>query len=109
MTLSVVVLRSSEEDLKMLKRYLVSNFGAETWRASYGQIKDAIASIRAFPSQGRIPDELANINLSQYREVVAGMNRLIYDVHGDTIHVHIVCDTRRDLKSLLMRRLMLAH
>ncbi|HHL4078228.1 MULTISPECIES: type II toxin-antitoxin system RelE/ParE family toxin [Burkholderia] len=109
MTLRVVVLRSAEEDLKTLKRYLLSNFGSETWQASYGQIKDAIASLRAFPAQGRIPDELAHINLSQYREVVAGMNRIIYDVRGDTIHVHIVCDTRRDLKSLLMRRLMQAY
>jgi len=37
------------------------------------------------------------------------MNRIISDVRGDTIHVHIVCDTRRDLKSLLMRRLMQAY
>lgn len=109
MTLSVVVLRSAEDDLKMLKRYLVSKFGAETWQAGYRQIKDVIASIRDFPDQGRIPDELANINLSQYREVIAGRNRVIYDVRGDTIHVHIVCDTRRNLKSLLMRRLTQAY
>ncbi|MBP0605662.1 MULTISPECIES: type II toxin-antitoxin system RelE/ParE family toxin [Burkholderia] len=109
MTLRVVVLRSAEEDLKRLKRYLVSNFGSATWQTSYRQIKDAIASIRAFPNHGRIPDELANISLGQYREVIAGINRIIYDVRGDTIHVHIVCDTRRDLKSLLMRRLVVAH
>jgi len=30
MTLRVVVLRSAEEDLKTLKRYLLSNFGSET-------------------------------------------------------------------------------
>ncbi|AOJ34351.1 type II toxin-antitoxin system RelE/ParE family toxin [Burkholderia metallica] len=109
MTLRVVILRSAEEDLKVLKRYLVSNFGAEIWRAGYGQIKDAIASIRAFPKQGRTPDELANIDVGQYRQVVAGMNRIIYEVRADTLYVHIVCDTRKDLKSLLMRRLMLAH
>ncbi|OJB26716.1 plasmid stabilization protein [Burkholderia ubonensis] len=106
MTLRVVILRSAETDLKELKRYLQSNFGTETWRASYGKIKDAIAVIRSFTNRGRIPDELINFNLMQYRQVIAGMNRIVYEVRGDIAYIHVVCDTRKDLKSILLRRLL---
>ncbi|WGY70077.1 type II toxin-antitoxin system RelE/ParE family toxin [Burkholderia cepacia] len=109
MTLRAVFIRFAEDDLKALKRYVVSHFGAATWRSSYDEIKRAVAAIRVFPDQGRVPDELANVGLTQYRQIIAGMNRVIYEVRGDTLYVHIVCDTRKDLKSLLMRRLMLAH
>ncbi|KVR63113.1 plasmid stabilization protein [Burkholderia cepacia] len=109
MTLRAVFIRSAEDDLKALKRYVVSNFGAVAWRSNYDEIKSAVASIRVFPDRGRVPDELANVGLTQYRQIIAGMNRVIYEVRGDTLYVHIVCDTRKDLKSLLMRRLMLAH
>ncbi|MGS0891948.1 type II toxin-antitoxin system RelE/ParE family toxin [Burkholderia stagnalis] len=109
MTIRIVFLRSAEDDPKALKRYIASSFGAATWRSSHDEIKRAIASIRVFPDQGRMPDELANVGLTQYRQIVVGMNRVIYEVRGDTVYVHIVCDTRKDLKSLLMRRLMSTH
>ncbi|MGU7784752.1 type II toxin-antitoxin system RelE/ParE family toxin [Burkholderia sp. PU8-34] len=106
MTLRVVILRSAEADLKYLKRYIQSNFGVETWQATYSKIKDAIAVIQSYPNRGWIPEELVNINLTQFRQVIAGMNRIIYEVRGDVAYIHIVCDTRKDLKSLLMRRLL---
>jgi hypothetical protein len=34
------------------------------------------------------------------------MNRIVYEVRQDIVYIHIVCDTRKDMKSLLTRRLM---
>jgi hypothetical protein len=34
------------------------------------------------------------------------MNRIIYEVRVDVAYIHVVCDTRRDLKGLLMRRMV---
>ena len=108
MTLSIVFLGSAEDDLMASKRYVASTFGAATWQASYGEIKRAVASIRTSRDRGSNPDELTNVGLTQYRQIIAGMNRIVYQVRGDTVYVHIVCDTRKDLKSLLMRWLMIA-
>ncbi|MGB6009498.1 hypothetical protein [Castellaniella sp.] len=52
------------------------------------------------------PPELAELGLSQYRQTLSGMNRVIYEVQGDVLYVHIVCDTRKDLRSLLATRLL---
>lgn len=34
------------------------------------------------------------------------MNRIIYEVQGGVLYIHIVCDTRKDLRALLTRRLL---
>ncbi|RIX76466.1 type II toxin-antitoxin system RelE/ParE family toxin [Acidovorax cavernicola] len=104
--MKVVFLRSAEADLKDLRRYLLKNFGADTWAASYEKIKQSVAMIEAHPLAGRIPEELEDLNAAQYRQVISGMNRIIYEVRVDIAYVHVVCDTRRDLKGLLMRRLV---
>ncbi|MDP9604150.1 Plasmid stabilization system protein ParE [Variovorax sp. YR750] len=106
--MKVVFLRSAEADLKDLRRYLIRNFGAQAWTDCYGKIKKSVAMIGAHPEAGRVPEELANLNAAQYRQVISGMNRIIYEVRADTAYIHVVCDTRRDLKGLLMRRMVSA-
>lgn len=106
MSLSVVFLKSAEQDLKELRTYLTRNFGRDTWQASYGHIKESVRILQTFPLAGKLPDELENLNLTQYRQLLAGMNRIIYEVRQDTIYIHVVCDARRDMKTLLMKRLL---
>jgi plasmid stabilization system protein ParE len=106
MSVQIVFLKSVEHDLKELKGYMVRNFGKDTWQASYTKIKDAVNNIRTFPLGGNVPEELERLYLTQYRQVIAGMNRIIYEVRQEIIYIHIVCDTRKDMKSLLTRRLL---
>jgi len=104
--MKVMFLRSAEADLKDLRRYLIRNFGTQAWTDCYGKIRKSVAMIEAHPEAGRVPEELENLNAAQYRQVISGMNRIIYEVRADTAYIHIVCDTRRDLKGLLMRRMV---
>lgn len=106
MSFQVVFLKSAEQDLKELRSYIVKNFGMDTWQASYAKIKDAVNALQAFPLGGSVPDELESLNLTQYRQAISGMNRIIYEVRQETIYVHIICDTRKDMKALLTRRLL---
>ena len=106
MTVKVVLLQSADTDLRELKSYLVENFGQAAWRESYTQIKETIARIAAYPKLGGIPDELVTLNLVQYRQVLSGMNRIIYELRGDTAFVHVICDTRKDLQTLLTSRIL---
>lgn len=105
MSVQVVVLHSAELDLKALKAYLGKQFGKESWLTSYGKIKASVDSLKTFPLSGVVPEELESLGLSQYRQIISGMNRIIYEIRGDMIFIHAICDTRRDMKSLLHRRL----
>jgi hypothetical protein len=46
------------------------------------------------------------LNLSQYRQILSGMNRIIYEVRQDTLYIHVIVDARRNMTSLLTRRLL---
>jgi toxin ParE1/3/4 len=106
MSLSVVFLKSAEQDLKELKIYLVRNFGQASWQGSYKAIKKSVGMLQTFPLKGKIPDELENLNLTQYRQIISGMNRIICEVRQETVFIHIVCDTRKDMQLLLTKRLL---
>jgi toxin ParE1/3/4 len=102
----VVFLESTEQDLKDLRQYILKPFGLHTWHDSYQAIKESIRTIQAVPKHGAVPDELAEVNLTQYRPVIPGMNRIVYELRNEVINIHIVCDTRRNTQSLLTRRLL---
>ena len=102
----VVILDSAEKDLKELRAYVIKNFSLKVWQNTFGEIKETIRNLQHFPQAGLIPDEIAKLNLTQYRQVLSGMNRIIYEVRQDSIYVHVIADARRDMNSLLNRRLL---
>lgn len=106
MGFKVVILESAEQDLKELRAYIVKNFSADTWRTSFANIKGVIRNLQEFPLAGSIPEEIEKLNLTQYRQVLSGLNRIIYEARQDVIYIHIVADTRRDMTTLLNRRLV---
>lgn len=106
MKYEVVILKSAEQDLHDLRGYLLKQFGRDAWLESYEKIKAVIDNLKTFPFSGAIPDALEKINLAQYRQVFAGKNRIIYEVRQNIVYVHLVADCRRDMNTLLTRRLL---
>lgn len=106
MKVRVVVLRGAEADLHELRRNVTHRFGAKRWTSTLQSIRTAFERIAEHPQSGSLPDELSALNLVQFRQVLAGMNRIIYELRGTVAFVHVVCDVRRDLKTVLMRRLL---
>jgi len=106
MTMRIFILESAERDLKELRRYLLDNFSVEHWQGTYAGIKEAIRGLQKFPRSGVIPDEIAQLGLTQYRQVLSGKNRIIYEIRTHEIYIHIIADMRRDMGSHLSKRLL---
>lgn len=104
--MKVVVLASAEEDLKELRAYIVKNFSLNTWKKTYDKLKESMRNLALFPYLGAVPEELEAVNLNQYRQILSGMNRVIYEVRQDTVFIHVIVDSRRDMMSFLMVRLL---
>lgn len=102
----IVILEQAQQDLFKLKDYLIENLSKKTWQEIYDKIKTSIQSLRTFPESGGIPPELRDVHFTQYRQIISGMNRIIYEIHDDMIYIHIICDSRTDFTSLLMKRLL---
>jgi plasmid stabilization system protein ParE len=106
MRLKIVILQSAETDLKELRAYLIGRFSFQTWQSTYASLKTAIRHLETLPYAGSIPEEIERLNLGQYRRILSGMNRIIYEVRGQTIYIHIIADNRKSLPTLLMKRLL---
>lgn len=106
MSLKVVILQTAETDLKELRAYIVKQFSPQTWQTTYASLKTAIRDLATQPLSGSIPPEIERLNLCQYRQVLSGMNRVIYEVRGQSVYIHIIADTRKNLPTLLMKRLL---
>ena len=96
------VLPTARIGIDELRSYIVRAFGWEIWRQTSAQLQDTIAQIRQFPDSGHLPAELEGF-VDAFRQVLSGKNRIIYQVRGDTVFIHLVIDTRRDLQALLQR------
>ena len=106
MSLKVVILQSAQTDLKELRTYPIKQFSSQTWQSTYADLKTAILGLADLPYSGSIPEEVEKLNLGQYRQIISGMNRVIYEVREKNVFVHIIVDSRKSLPSLLMKRLL---
>jgi toxin ParE1/3/4 len=71
-----------------------------------GQIDKAFAGLSHSPERGAYPKELVALGIREYREVFFKPYRIIYRVLDKTVYVLLVVDGRRDMQSLLQRRLL---
>ncbi|NSX04750.1 type II toxin-antitoxin system RelE/ParE family toxin [Cupriavidus gilardii] len=97
----VVFLQTAVDDLKEIRRYVRKHFSQAVWLDSYGKIKKAILGLERTPYRGHTPDELP---ATHFLEIIAVKNRVIYEVLGDTVYIHLICDCRQDFQTKLARR-----
>lgn len=62
--------------------------------------------LASHPLAGSMLEELTDFGASQYRQIISGKNRIIYEICDQAIHIHIIVDTRKDMQSHLTTRLL---
>jgi len=62
--------------------------------------------LAAFPDRGSHPKELQALGIREYRQTFSKPHRLIYRVIGRQVFIYVIADGRRDMQSLLQRRLL---
>ena len=63
-------------------------------------------ALAALPERGRIVPEARAVDVLTYRELIEGPWRIVYRYDIDRVHVMAVLDTRRELSSQLLERLV---
>ena len=79
-------------------------------RADYvlDQIEKMLQSLSEYPRRGNYPKELLDLGIREYRELFFRPYRIIYRVMESNVYVLVIADGRRDMQSLLQRRLLQA-
>jgi len=102
----IILLPDAEEDIFTIYKYNHSRYSHQNATKTIQNIKDTIYKLKNYPKIGNIPPELERIMIYDYREVHSSPYRIIYQLLDNTIYIHCILDSRRDLRSLLVERLL---
>lgn len=96
----------AEQDLIDIYRYIALKDCRENADYVLDQLESLCSRLTDLPDRGHIPPELNRVGITSYREVSFKPYRVIYEVIRQDVFVHCILDGRRDIPSLLERRLI---
>ena len=105
MNYTVTVQGRAEKDLKDIFDWIAEHDSLAHAMHVLDRLQDAILSIGRFPKRGSRPPELPFDLADDYRQVFFKPYRIIYRVRRSEVVILIVADGRRNLQSLLSKRL----
>ena len=106
MRYKVLLTAGAENDLDVLYGYLAEHDSPD--RADYvlDRLMEVAESLATFPERGSHPRELLALGIREYRQTFFKPYRVIYRVIGKQVIIYVIVDGRRDMQSLLSRRLL---
>ena len=106
MRFDVVLTEDAERDLEDLFTYIATRDSRRNAEYVLTRILKIADSLAAEPARGSQPKELRSLGDQEYRQIFFKPYRLIYRVIGQRVVIYVISDGRRDMLSLLSRRLL---
>jgi len=102
----VLLTQGAEQDLESIHDHN-SEFDSVT-NANHvlDRLMEVVEGLAQFPERGSYPKELVSLGIKDYRQTAFKPYRVIYRVVGGRVVIYLIVDGRRDLQSLLARRLL---
>jgi toxin ParE1/3/4 len=95
-------------DLQDLYEYITEHDAPAKADVVLDKLEALVESLSRFPERGTVTKELRDVGIKDYREVYFKPYRVIYRVWAAQVYVYLIVDGRRDMQTLLTRRLMRA-
>jgi toxin ParE1/3/4 len=108
MSFRVFLTTDATRDLEELYSYIDAHDAGGKAEHVLSGIEKAIDALSEFPERGAHPKELLALGIHDYREIFFKPYRIIYRVMGDNNYIFLIADGRRDMQTLLQRRLFRA-
>ena len=105
MSFPVLLTHDAGRDLEEIHDYIARHEAPGRAEHVLDRIETAMASLSDFPERGAYPKELLALGSRDYREIFFKPYRIIYKVIPDAVYIMVIADGRRDMQTLLQRRL----
>ena len=106
MKFDVLLADDAERDIGDIYSYVALYDAPEKAERLLVALERACDSLADFPTRCHIPKELEPLGITEYREIEYKPYRVIYRIEEKRVIVYCVLDGRRDMQSLLQRRLV---
>ena len=107
-TCTVEISLDAQADLEEIHAWIAEHDSERAADHVIDEIEAAGLKLSVFPEKGKIPAELLDLGIRDYRQTSWKAYRLIYRIVGTTVYVYVIGDGRQDFRTLLMRRLLSA-
>jgi toxin ParE1/3/4 len=105
MPFRVFLTNDAARDLEELYDYIALHDAPRKADYVLDQIEKAFSKLSELPERGAYPKELLTLGIREYRQIFFKPYRIIYRVMEKDVYVLLIVDGRRDMQSLLQRRL----
>lgn len=93
-------------DLEEIHEFIRKNDSLNAATHVLDSIEKAVEDLKTLPHRGNHPKELVSLGIKEYREIFFKPYRIIYRVMEKKVFIFLIVDGRRDMQSLLSRRLL---
>lgn len=102
----VLLTGDAARDLEEIFDYIAEHDDPAKANHVLDRIEEAVGSLATFPERGSHPKELLSLGIREYRQTFLKPYRVIYRIVGRRVYVYLIVDGRRDMQTLLARRLL---
>lgn len=102
----VVLTQDAERDLEELYAYIAKFDSPKRADHVLDKVLSIADTLATFPQRGSQPPELRAIGMEEFRQVFFKPYRVIYRIHDAQVVIYLIADGRRDMQSILARRLL---
>jgi toxin ParE1/3/4 len=102
----VLLTSGAEQDLEAIHDYIAEFDCMANANYVLDELMDVVESLSKFPERGSYPKELIVLGIKEYRQTFFKPYRVIYRVTGSQVIIYLIADGRRDMQSVLARRLL---
>ena len=97
--------QAAQSDFRHIVEFIAGR-SAGTAESIRDLLFDATTTLERQPSRGRVVPELHELGFDGWRELLVSPYRIMYRIEKRRVTITIVVDARRDLKQLLLERLI---
>ncbi len=100
----IIVSQFAEDDLNEIADYYFS-LSPDYVEKIILEFEKNVMSLQKHPKSGRVVPELDRQGISQYRELIQGYYRIVYEIAENKIIVHTIVDGRRNFEDIIILKL----
>lgn len=102
----VLLTEGAAQDLEAMHDYIAEFDCVANANHVLDKLIDVVESLSQFPERGGFPKELVSVGIKEYRQTFFKPYRVIYRIGGSQVIIYLIADGRRDMQSVLARRLL---
>jgi toxin ParE1/3/4 len=102
----VVLTQDAERDLEELYAYIAKFDSPKRADHVLDKVLGIAETLATVPERGSQPAELRWIGMQEFRQVFFKPYRVVYRIHDAQVVIYLIADGRRDMQSILARRLL---